>query len=51
VGTTDDVKEKVQERTTLARGEIWMLRIAAATGIASFISHGTDAAHTLLKLF
>jgi hypothetical protein len=39
----NEVEEKVTERVTLARGEIWLLRIAALTGIASLISHGGEA--------
>jgi hypothetical protein len=42
VGTTNDVKDKAKETTTLKKGELWMLRIAAATGVASLISHGGE---------
>jgi len=41
----EDVKEKAEERVTLARGEVWLLRIAAATGVLSMISHGIDVLH------
>ena len=36
------IAEKADERTTLRKGELWLLRIAAATGVASFISHIGD---------
>jgi hypothetical protein len=37
-------EEKAEEKVTLSRRELWLLRIAAATGIMSFISHGISAA-------
>jgi hypothetical protein len=37
------VEEKAEERVTLTRKEWWYLKIAAATGIMSFISHGISA--------
>jgi len=43
----DEVVEKAQERITLARGEVWLLRIAAATGVISMLSHGIDLLHEL----
>jgi hypothetical protein len=43
----EDIKEKAEERITLARGEVWLLRIAAATGVLSMISHGIDLLHEL----
>lgn len=43
----DDVREKAEERITLARGELWLLRIAAATGVLSMLSHGLDFLHEL----
>lgn len=46
-----EVKEKAKEKTTLAKGEIWMLRIAALTGIASLISHGADAIGKIWGIF
>jgi hypothetical protein len=36
----DDVKEKSREKVVLSRKELWLLRIAAATGVMSFLSHG-----------
>ena len=33
------LKEKSQEMLRLSRGELWMLRIAALTGVAGFFSH------------
>jgi len=47
---TDEAKEKASERVTLSRGELWMLRIAAFTGVASLISHGADAVGKLWHL-
>lgn len=44
---TDQAQEKASERITLARGEVWLLRIAAATGVVSMISHGVDLLHEL----
>lgn len=41
------VEDKASERITLARGELWLLRIAAATGVLSMISHGVDLLHEL----
>jgi hypothetical protein len=38
----DKTHEKAQEKVVLSRAELWMLRIAAATGVASFISHIGD---------
>jgi hypothetical protein len=49
--TKSEVKEKAKEPVVLARSELWMLRIAALTGVASLISHGADAAGKLLGLF
>jgi hypothetical protein len=36
-------EEKAEEKVTLSRKELWLLRIAAATGVMSFISHGISA--------
>jgi hypothetical protein len=47
----EDVKDKAQETVHLSRAEVWMLRIAAVTGVASLISHGADALGKLLGLF
>lgn len=46
-GATEKVAEKAQERVTLARGEVWLLRIAAATGVLGMLSHGWDLLHEL----
>ena len=43
----DDAKEHVEEKVTLARGEVWLLRIAAATGVIGMLSHGVDFLHEL----
>ena len=43
----DDVVEKAQERITLPRGEVWLLRIAAATGVVSMLAHGLDFLHQI----
>jgi len=45
--TTDEIQDKAREQITLARGEVWLLRIAAATGVLSMISHGIDLLHEL----
>jgi hypothetical protein len=42
-----DIQDKAEERITLARGEVWLLRIAAATGVISMFSHGIDLLHEL----
>jgi hypothetical protein len=42
---TEDIQEKAAERVTMARGELWLLRIAAATGVLSALSHGIDLLH------
>jgi hypothetical protein len=44
---TDEAREKAGERITLSRGEAWMLRIAAATGVAGLLSHGVDLLHEI----
>lgn len=36
-------EEKAEERISLSRKELWFLKIAAATGVMSFISHGIGA--------
>jgi hypothetical protein len=41
-GAVDQAKDAATETVTLNRGELWLLRIAAATGIASLLSHGAD---------
>lgn len=40
--TADKVVEKASEEITLKRGEVWLLRIAAATGVVSMLAHGVD---------
>jgi hypothetical protein len=40
--TGEKVADKAAERTTLPRGEIWLLRIAAATGVVSMLAHGLE---------
>ena len=42
------VKEKAEERVTLKRGELWLLRLAAIGGLFSVVSHG---ASTLAWIF
>ena len=37
---TNKVEKKAEEKVTLSRAELWLLRIAAATGILSALSHG-----------
>lgn len=46
-GVAEQAKRKATERVTLARGEVWLLRVAAATGIVSAISHGIGLLHYL----
>lgn len=41
------VKEKASEKITLSRGTMWMLRIAAATGIIGMLSHAADFLHQI----
>jgi hypothetical protein len=36
-------EQKAEEKVTLSRRELWLLRVAAATGVMSFISHGIAA--------
>jgi hypothetical protein len=43
----EQVEEKAKETVTLSRGTVWMLRIAAATGLASFLSHGLQLLHQM----
>lgn len=38
-----EVAEKAEEEIRLPRRELWWLKIAAATGVMSFISHGISA--------
>lgn len=49
----DEVKlkaeEKAEEKVTLSRKELWLLRIAAATGVMSMISHGIQAVNWLIN--
>jgi hypothetical protein len=45
--TGDKVADKAQERITLPRGEVWLLRIAAATGVFSMLAHGLEFAHDI----
>jgi hypothetical protein len=47
----EEVKDKAAEPVTLKKGEVWMLRIAAATGVAGLLSHGADVIGKLLGLF
>ena len=46
-GIADRAQDKAKERVTLARGEVWLLRIAAATGVAGMLSHGVDLLHEI----
>jgi hypothetical protein len=39
----EDVKDKANEKLVLSRKELLALRVAAATGVMSFISHGIAA--------
>jgi hypothetical protein len=41
------VKDKAEERTSLSKVELWMLRIAAATGIVGMLSHAADLLHEI----
>lgn len=42
-------EEKAEEKVTLSRKELWLLRVAAATGVMSFVSHGIAALTWLLS--
>jgi hypothetical protein len=44
---TDDIREKAEEKVTLSRGELWLLRVAAATGVVSMLSHGLSFLHEI----
>jgi hypothetical protein len=46
-GVMEKVQEKAAERVTLSVGELWLLRIAAATGIMSALSHGLEFLHDI----
>lgn len=46
-GVADKVAEKATERISMARGEMWLLRIAAATGVVSMLGHGVDFLHQI----
>jgi predicted DNA-binding protein (UPF0251 family) len=43
----EDVKEKAGERVTLSKGTMWMLRIAALTGIVGMLSHAAQLLQSL----
>lgn len=43
----DELQEKAEEKITLARGELWLLRIAAATGVIGMLSHAVDLLHEI----
>jgi hypothetical protein len=43
----DEIKEKAGERVSLSLGEMWMLRIAAFTGVVGALSHAIDFLHQL----
>ena len=45
----EDVKQVGSEKITLEKRELWLLKIAAATGVMSFISHGISAVTYLLN--
>jgi hypothetical protein len=46
-----DPVEKAKERTTLSKGEKWALRVAAAGGVAAFVSHGAEALGKVMGWF
>jgi hypothetical protein len=46
-GHVEDAKAHVSEQVTLARGEVWLLRIAALTGVMGMLSHTIDLFHEL----
>jgi hypothetical protein len=48
--SSPDVADKARERVTLSRGELWLLRVAAATGVFSLLSHGGEFVGWLLGL-
>ena len=43
----DKAAEKAAEPVTLERSELWLLRVAAATGVLGMISHGLDLLHEI----
>jgi hypothetical protein len=44
---TEKVTDKARERITLARGELWLLRISAGTGVISMLAHGWQFLHDI----
>jgi hypothetical protein len=46
-GVVESAKQKATERVSLARGEVWLLRIAAATGVVSMFAHGLQFLHEI----
>lgn len=46
-GAGEKAVDKAQEDVILARGELWLLRIAAATGVISMLAHGVEFLHQL----
>ena len=46
-GAGEKAVDKAQEDVVLARGELWLLRIAAATGAVSMLAHGVDFLHQI----
>ena len=40
--TKEKVERKANEKTTLTKAELWLLRIAAATGVVGMLSHAGD---------
>ena len=44
----EEVEKKAEEKVTLSKAELWLLRVAALTGVASFLSHIGDL---ISKLF
>jgi len=43
----DKVQKRAKEKVELPRAELWMLRVAAATGVVSMLAHGVDLIHEI----
>lgn len=46
-GAGEKAMDKAQEKVVLARGELWLLRIAAGTGAISMLAHGVEFMHQI----
>ena len=46
----EEAKDKAKEPITLPRAELWMLRIAAATGVVGVFSHAPETIADIINL-